>query len=116
MPPAQSPSRYDSVEGILDDIESGKINPYLSVDEICSDMKQGKISAVDALMFVAAMSDYMQGHNADEDGDGADDDMRDGYMDGRAADGDFSYVPYRSDDDDDGYPRSDAEWDPDSAW
>ena len=49
---------YNSIDEILDDIESGRIEPYTSPDEICADMKKGLITDVEALMFAAAMDRY----------------------------------------------------------
>ena len=58
--PVRKAREYDTVEQILDDIESGAIVRYESSDEIKEDLKAGKISPVDAIMFLAALERYCE--------------------------------------------------------
>jgi hypothetical protein len=58
--PVRKAREYDTVEQILDDIESGAIVRYESSDEIKEDLKAGKISPVDAIMFLTALERYCE--------------------------------------------------------
>jgi len=58
--PVRKTREYDTVEQILDDIESGAIVRYESSDEIKEDLKAGKISPVDAIMFLTALERYCE--------------------------------------------------------
>lgn len=58
--PIRKAREYDTVEQILDDIESGAIVRYESIDEIKEDLKSGKITSIDALMFTAALDRYCE--------------------------------------------------------
>lgn len=108
---------YESVEQILDDIDSGKIVPYESSSQICEDMKKGMLTPVEAFMFTAAISrlghdeadsdadlerEYgaeFQGDDAgndvleDEDDEEDDFDYDDGDRGGRSGRSNFSYNP-----------------------
>ena len=98
---------YNTVDEILDDIDSGKIVPYASTSEICKDMEDGVISAVDGLMFTAALEKYMPsaGEVASSDGadkgdedtkgiveDDEDDDLDEGSLEDGDEDDDFEDV------------------------
>ena len=58
--PVRKAREYDTVEQILDDIESGAIVRYESTDEIKDDLKAGRITTVEALMFTAALDRYCE--------------------------------------------------------
>ena len=90
---------YNTVDEILDDIDSGKIVPYASTGEICKDIEDGVINAVDGLMFTAALEKYMPAAGEVASSDGADevdedenriveDDEDDNLDDGEFEDGD----------------------------
>lgn len=98
---------YNTVDEILDDIDSGKIVPYASTSEICKDIEDGVISAVDGLMFTAALEKYMPsaGEVASSDGadegdedtkgiveDDEDDDLDEGNLEDGDEDDDFEDV------------------------
>ena len=77
-------ARYSDVDQILSGIEDGEIEQYQSVEDICSEMKGGNITAVDALMLACALDIYspvptedMESENDFECGDWEDEDMED---------------------------------------
>ena len=71
--PIRKARDYETVEQILDDIESGAIVRYESTDEIKEDLKAGKLTTVEALMFTAALERYCESDMAGgEDGDDED--------------------------------------------
>ena len=58
--PIRKAREYETVEQILDDIESGAIVRYESADEIKDDLMAGKLTPVEALMFAAALDRYCE--------------------------------------------------------
>lgn len=58
--PIRKTRDYETVEQILDDIESGAIVRYESTEEIKEDLKAGRLTAVEALMFTAALDRYCE--------------------------------------------------------
>lgn len=50
---------YNSVEEIIEDIESGKIVPYESTEEICDDIKRGELNPLEAVLFTEALDRYL---------------------------------------------------------
>jgi hypothetical protein len=64
LPQNEAPIRkardYETVEQILEDIESGAIVRYESTEEIKEDLKAGRLTAVEALMFTAALDRYCE--------------------------------------------------------
>ena len=50
---------YNSVEEIIEDIESGKIVPYESTEEICADIKRGELNPLEAVLFTEALDRYL---------------------------------------------------------
>lgn len=65
---------YDTVEQILDDIDEGRIIRYESEDAIALDLRAGRITPVDALMFTDALGRYVDDGDGGEDMDGGEED------------------------------------------
>jgi len=97
---------YETVEQILDDIESGVIARYESTDEIKADLKSGLITPVEALMFASALDRYSQ-----EDQEGEADDMSDEELEreiGEACDAEDDDVADDEDLDDDDFTEEES--------
>ena len=103
--PVRKTRDYDNVGQIIDDIESGAIVRYESTEEIKEDLKAGKITAVDALMFTAALETYCDSFV--QAGKEEDDELEKEF--GDACDPDeFSEDGYGNEDDDMGFEEEDG--------
>ena len=69
---------YQTVGQILEDIESGAIVRYESTDEIKADLKEGRLTPVEALMFTTAMGFYSHRIKEQEEDEEIQDESEDG--------------------------------------